>query len=59
MMLGLSKEEAKRLRDLQFDFNVKHMKIIEVMESTEIKRIDGIDENNKSAKEESSSCELS
>lgn len=47
-MLGLSKEEAKRLRDLQFEFNVKHMKIIEIMESTEIKRINGIDEKTKS-----------
>lgn len=35
MPLGLSDAEFKRLRDLQFEYNIRHMKIVEAMEKAE------------------------
>jgi hypothetical protein len=36
-MFGLSEEEWKRLRELQFEYNKRHMKIIQSMEEKEKK----------------------
>ena len=47
-MLGLSEADWKRLRDLQYQLNVKRLKILEKLEKEKIKRIDGIDEKTKS-----------